>query len=96
MPDPDRVEGGFSTWRNQNELICRRIKLTASRPTRDYTENGQKVVGRVVKVRRLPWRPLELAKLFEQLSSRSELNFRRASEKKCVRNGWTDKKPESG
>lgn len=82
MAEPDRVESGFSTWRNQNELICRRIKLIASRPTWYYTENNsQKVVGRVVKVRRLPWRPLELAKLFEQVSSRSELNFRRASEK---------------
>lgn len=81
MAEPDRVESGFSTWGNQSELICRRIKLMANGPTRDYTENNRKVVRRVMKILRLPWRQLELAKLFEQVSSRSELNFRRVNEK---------------
>lgn len=60
-----------------------------SGPTRDYTESNRKVVGRVMKVLRLPWRQLELAKLFEQVSSRSELNFRRVSEKVCKK--WLDR-----
>lgn len=46
-----------------------------------YTENGQRVVGMVMKVFRRPQRQLKLAKLLEQVISWSELNFRRASEK---------------
>lgn len=75
-----RWSGKLNTQGSQKELISRRTKLWCTKP-QDYTLHCWKVTGTFMKAFRLPQRQLEPAKLFEQVISRSELNFRRATER---------------